>query len=78
MHTRIILLAIAGGLVAFAHPADACSIRGNYCGYPSWAANAFEGRFGFKGNPRILTEYYPDFGSKKPLVLEPKSRKRHR
>ena len=22
--------------------ADACSIRGRWCGYPNWAANAFE------------------------------------
>ena len=78
MRTGLVLLAIIVGLGAFARPADACSIRGTYCGYPSWAANAFEGRYGFKNDPRILTEYYPDFGSKKPTVYEPKPRKRHR
>ena len=32
-------------------PADACSIRGNWCGYPLWAANAFEDPFD-RVNPR--------------------------
>jgi len=37
---------VAAGLVASSTAADACSIRGRYCGYPLWAANAFEGPFG--------------------------------
>ena len=58
MRTALILLALAGGLSATAPQAQACSIRGQHCGYPSWAANAFEGRFGFQGNPAILTDRY--------------------
>jgi hypothetical protein len=78
MRTSILLLAFVGGLAAFALPASACSIRGQFCGYPSWAANAFEGRYGFKGNPRILTDYYPDFSSRKAGATDPKPRKRYR
>jgi hypothetical protein len=78
MRIGIVLLAIIGGLGVFSRPADACSIRGTYCGYPSWAANAFEGRFGFKGDPRILTYYYPDFSSRKAHPFERKPRKRYR
>ena len=33
---------LVGSLAATATPADACSIRGRWCGYPLWAANAFE------------------------------------
>lgn len=58
MRNAAIILAALGGLAAFSGNASACSIRGQYCGYPSWAANAFEGRFGFKGNPAILTDQY--------------------
>lgn len=29
-------------LIAAVSPADACSARGRFCGYPAWAANAFE------------------------------------
>lgn len=35
-------LAAALGTVSFASTADAaCNVRGQFCGYPSWAANAF-------------------------------------
>ncbi len=37
---------VVAGLLAASAPAAACSIRGNWCGYPLWAANAFEDRFG--------------------------------
>ena len=62
MHSLLALaLTLTVTLVAFAASApeaQACSIRGQYCGYPSWAANAFEGRKGYKGNPASLTDYY--------------------
>lgn len=41
---------VAAGFVASAGPADACSIRGRWCGYPLWAANAFES-WGGRVNP---------------------------
>ena len=54
-----IALALAlGGFLALTPRAEACSIRGTFCNYPSWAANAFEGRFGFKGKQSNLTDYY--------------------
>lgn len=79
MRTVILAIAFATGLVAIvpADQAQACSIRGNFCGYPSWAANAFEGRFGYKGDPRLLTDYYPDFSNRKALA-GPKPRKPRR
>jgi hypothetical protein len=33
---------LVAGLIGTSAPADACSIRGQWCGYPYWAANAFE------------------------------------
>lgn len=59
MQSQIIFaVAVLAGVLSSGTPAQACSIRGNHCGYPSWAANAFEGRFGFRGNPAILTDRY--------------------
>lgn len=58
MRNLVMFLATLGGLVTLTGGASACSIRGQYCGYPSWAANSFEGRFGFNGNPAILTDQY--------------------
>lgn len=78
MRALIVLLAMSSGLVVLTGPASACSIRGTYCGYPSWAANAFEGRYGFKGDPRILTEYYPGFNNRKAGSTERKPHKRYR
>ena len=82
MRVLAITLAIAGGVAAssltFAPSAQACSIRGNYCGYPSWAANTFEGRYGYKGDYRALTDYYPGFGSRKVVYGYEKTRKRRR
>lgn len=77
MRTGLFMLATIGGLFAFGPAAEACSIRGTYCGYPSWAANAFD-RYGFKGNPHILTDYYPDFSSRKAGAAHQKARKRYR
>lgn len=65
MRNSIMILAVLGGITALAGEASACSIRGQYCGYASWAANAFEGRHGFKGNPAILTNQYPSQTVKK-------------
>ena len=77
MRTGILLLAIAGSGLVLSEPASACSVRGTYCGYPSWAANAFD-RYGFKGNPRTLTYYYPDFSSRKAIPTQPRVHKRYR
>ena len=76
MRTVTLLLAIAAGIAAFGEEASACSIRGGYCGYPSWAANAFEGRFGYKGNPRNLTYYYPGNDDSRPHVRRDRHRRR--
>jgi hypothetical protein len=47
MHARLIGLALAAlAMVATIRPAEACSLRGQYCSYPAWAANAFEGPTG--------------------------------
>lgn len=54
----IFAVAVLAGVLSSGTSAQACSIRGKFCGYPSWAANAFEGRFGFRGNPAILTDRY--------------------
>jgi hypothetical protein len=64
--------ALAGAIqIAAVASASACSIRGQYCGYPSWAANIFEGRKGFLGNPAILTDQY---GGQPPRKITPKRR----
>ena len=60
MRTLLASLAIAAGLAVSASPADACSIRGRFCGYPFWAANAFEGARG-QVNPNsgpVLPQVY--------------------
>jgi hypothetical protein len=46
MHMLIAAVMLVVGMAATATPADACSIRGRWCDYPAWAANAFEGRGG--------------------------------
>ncbi len=42
---------VLASLSATTKSADACSIRGNWCSYPLWAANAFEDPFD-RVNPR--------------------------
>ncbi|MGE3915482.1 MAG: hypothetical protein AB7F78_07255 [Hyphomicrobiaceae bacterium] len=56
MRLTVLALVAVSTLAVWPTAAGACSIRGQYCGYPSWAANAFEGPYGFKGNPAILTD----------------------
>ncbi len=47
MRRIFVLMLVALGFAAAALPADAgCSVRGRYCSYPTWAANAFERRAG--------------------------------
>ena len=48
-------LGLVGLAVALAAPASACSARGQYCSYPSWAQNAFEGPQGSKPVGAIST-----------------------
>ena len=38
-----VLAALAVASAAFSPAAQACSVRGRFCSYPFWAANAFEG-----------------------------------
>ncbi len=59
MRRALLCLATAISLAAFTPQAEACSIRGTYCSYPSWAANAFEGPYGFRGPASSLTIQYP-------------------
>jgi hypothetical protein len=41
-----VLLGVALGLSSLSGPAQAaCNVRGEYCGYPAWAANAFSDPF---------------------------------
>lgn len=40
------LLAAFGVAIVVPSQASACSIRGSWCGYPLWAANAFEDPWG--------------------------------
>jgi hypothetical protein len=42
MRSLIALGVVVATLAATLAPAHACSARGRYCGYPVWAANAFE------------------------------------
>ena len=45
MRKHLVFTCAFAGLVAASLPASAgCSVRGRYCDYPTWAANAFEGR----------------------------------
>ncbi len=42
MRTLLALGGLLAALTAYTPAADACSARGRHCGYPAWAANAFE------------------------------------
>lgn len=42
MRFTLSAMAAAVALVLVPSTADACSARGQFCGYPAWAANAFE------------------------------------
>jgi hypothetical protein len=42
MRSLIVLAGLAAGVVALSPQAEAaCNVRGEFCGYPAWAANAF-------------------------------------
>ena len=64
-----ILIAIPAAFVAitmFAPAADACSVRGQYCDRPYWAANAFEsprGRVSEGAQPTSITSSTPKSSS---------------
>ncbi|MFM9940997.1 MAG: hypothetical protein ACKVP7_16050 [Hyphomicrobiaceae bacterium] len=52
----VIALALATlTLVATSPTAEACSARGQYCSYPAWAANAFEGPTGSTPRFAVIT-----------------------
>lgn len=42
MRAIVMVTSLFGALVSVTVEAQACSARGRYCNYPSWAANAFE------------------------------------
>ena len=69
------LVVVAGSLAAVSTtPAAACSIRGQYCGYPAWAANAFEhprGRVILGSGPNLPTI------DGRPYVERPRHHSRH-
>jgi hypothetical protein len=53
-----IAIAVAAGSIALASgSANACSVRGNYCGQPDWAASAFEGPTGKSVKGQIKLEH---------------------
>lgn len=41
MRTSILVLGVAIGIGGASVPASACNTRGEFCGYPGWAANGF-------------------------------------
>lgn len=46
MRALAVLALASVGWLAAGTSADACSVRGRWCGYPNWAANAFEDKTG--------------------------------
>ncbi len=55
----IIALALAAGTLALATTgASACNARGQYCGQPQWAANAFSGPYAQQPKGAIKLEDY--------------------
>jgi hypothetical protein len=67
---RVLLLAgLMAGIVALSPPAHAvCNVRGEFCGYPAWAANAF-------AHPR---DRVPDAWLEPPVRKTDRVKKRHR
>jgi hypothetical protein len=59
MRSILALVAVAGGL-AFASTgsAHACNARGEFCGQPHWAANAFSGPYGRSPKSAVRLEDY--------------------
>ena len=43
MRTSILFVSVVMALGSASAPASACDVRGEYCDYPGWAANAFSG-----------------------------------
>lgn len=66
MRSLIALVVAAGSFAVLTVEAHACSARGTYCGYPAWAANAFEGPRGShaKGMVDLKSHHYdrPSYG----------------
>lgn len=46
MRALFALAVVGTALTLSTLSAEACSARGRYCSYPTWAANAFEGASG--------------------------------
>lgn len=62
---RFLTAAIAVGLFsASTVPVGACSIRGQFCSYPAWAANAFEhprNRVNLDASPILPSAEYREY-----------------
>lgn len=73
MQRLSLLAAILVAPTLLASPASACSLRGQYCGYPTWAANAFEA-------PRNRVVGYATLPTDKPVAARSYhyGKKRHR
>lgn len=65
MRTFLALGGLVAALTTFAPTADACSARGRHCGYPAWAANAFEDSTG-RAPPGSYAVAKPPVGTTKP------------
>lgn len=73
------LLAAVGLAMMAPPPADACSIRGRWCGYPLWAANAFEdpwGRVNEGSGPNVPAASYGDQRVHRPAARRYDHRRR--
>ena len=54
MRALLALAVVGTALTLSTLSAEACSARGRYCSYPTWAANAFEGPSGYAPRFAIL------------------------
>ena len=60
MRSLTIAAAALAVLIVCSPPADAaCNARGQFCGHPAWASNAFAGKSGRVTNPYNATSVKP-------------------
>ncbi|MEZ5854266.1 MAG: hypothetical protein R3D67_05760 [Hyphomicrobiaceae bacterium] len=60
MRTFLAVIAAVGSIAFASASAHACNARGQYCGYPDWASNAFSGPYAQtpKGAIKLEHEHY--------------------
>ena len=59
LRSMLAIAAVAAGTLAFANTgAHACNVKGQYCGQPQWAANAFSGPYAQQPKGAIKLENY--------------------